>query len=88
MLAEMARCGTRAATVASQLAAVVPQFDLIGLAALDESGDPLASQPQSPDRADGKIRFAMPKGAGAGETFEHGGVIRPSFMAKPSFGPR
>jgi hypothetical protein len=63
MLAEIALRGTRAATVASQFATVVPQFDLIALAALDQSGDPVISQPQSPDRADGKIRFATPEGA-------------------------
>jgi len=73
MLAEMAGRGTRAAAVASQFAAVVPQFDLVGLVALDQCGDPVVSQPQSPDRADGKIRFATPKGAAAGETLEHGG---------------
>lgn len=72
MLAEIALRGTRTATVASQFATVVPQFDLIALAALDQSGDPVVSQPQSTDRADGKISFATPEGASAGETFEHG----------------
>ena len=55
MLAEIAIRGTWAGTVVSQVAVVIPEFDLVGCGAFDLGSDFVVGSAKTSNRADGKI---------------------------------